>query len=96
MELYTIIIVSVLLIISIFVNINLFRKNEALEEYSDELERSNTRYDEFYQYLKRRLDQSYSKIKQIDRVGSFEADDETGWIFKTIKDIVKQLNEFFK
>ena len=53
-------------------------------------------FDEFYQYLRRRIDESYSKIKQIDRIGSFEADDETGWIFKTIKDIVKQLNEFFK
>ena len=96
MELYTIIILSVLLIISIFVNINLFRKNEAQEDYINELELSNTQFDEFFQQLKRRLDQSYSKIKQIDRIGSFEADDETGWIFKTIKDIVNQLNEFFK
>ncbi len=96
MELYTIIILSVLLIISIFVNINLFRKNEAQEGYINELELSNTQFDEFFQQLKRRLDQSYSKIKQIDRIGSFEADDETGWIFKTIKDIVNQLNEFFK
>ena len=96
MELYIIIILSVLLILSIFININLFRKNEAHETYADELETSNTRYEEFYQHLQRRLDESYSKIKQIDRIGSFEADDETGWIFKTIKDIVKQLNEFFK
>ena len=92
MELYTIIILSVLLIISIFININLFRKNEAQEEYINELETSNAQYDEFYQYLRRRLDESYSKIKQIDRIGSFEADDETGWIFKTIKDIVNQFN----
>jgi hypothetical protein len=96
MELYIIIILSVLLILSIFININLFRKNESHETYADELEASNTRYEEFYQYLQRRIDESYSKIKQIDRIGSFEADDETGWIFKTIKDIVKQLNEFFK
>ena len=96
MELYTIIILSVLLIISIFININLFRKNEAQEEYISDLETSNMQFDEFYQYLRRRIDESYSKIKQIDRIGSFEADDETGWIFKTIKDIVKQLNEFFK
>ena len=96
MELYIIIILSVLLILSIFININLFRKNESHETYVDELETSNTQYEEFYTYLQRRLDESYSKIKQIDRIGSFEADDETGWIFKTIKDIVKQLNEFFK
>jgi hypothetical protein len=96
MELYIIIILSVLLILSIFININLFRKNEAHETYAAELENSNDKYSEFYQYLKRRLDESYSKIKQIDRIGSFESDDETGWIFKTIKDIVKQLNEFFK
>ena len=63
MELYIIIILSVLLILSIFININLFRKNEAYEIYTDELETSNSRYEEFYQHIRRRLDESYSKIK---------------------------------
>ena len=33
-------------------------------------------------------------LKQIDYMGSFEADDETGIIFDEIKNITKQLDKF--
>ena len=33
-------------------------------------------------------------LKQIDYMGSFEADDETGIIFGEIKNIIKQLDNF--
>ena len=33
-------------------------------------------------------------LKQIDYMGSFEADDETGIIFDEIKNIIKQLDNF--
>jgi len=33
-------------------------------------------------------------LKQIDYLGAFEADDETGVIFQQIKDTLKQLDEF--
>jgi len=33
-------------------------------------------------------------LKQIDYLGSFEADDETGIIFDQIKQIIKQLDNF--
>ena len=33
-------------------------------------------------------------LKQIDYMGSFEADDETGIIFDEIKNIMKQLDKF--
>ena len=33
-------------------------------------------------------------LKQIDYMGSFEADDETGIIFDEIKNIIKQLDIF--
>ena len=91
----TIIILSVLLLISIFVNINQLRKQEAQTEYIDELENSNTEYYTFFQKLKTQIGQSNSKLKQIDRLGSFEADDETGFIFKELKDIYDDLNKGF-
>ena len=34
-------------------------------------------------------------MRQLDRLGSFEADDETGVIFNTLKDIVEELNKEF-
>ena len=44
----TIIILSVILLISLFVNINQLRKQEAQSEYIDELETSNTEYYNFF------------------------------------------------
>jgi len=91
----TIIILSILLIISIFVNINQLRKQESQSEYIEDLENSNTEYYNFFQKLKTQIGTSNSKLKQIDRLGSFEADDETGFAFKELKDIYDDLNRGF-
>jgi len=32
-----------------------------------------------------------SKLKRIDRLGSFESDDEVGFVFKTIKNTIEEL-----
>jgi hypothetical protein len=91
----TIIILSVLLLASMFVNINQLRKQESQSEYIEELETSNTEYYTFYQKLKTQIGESNSKLKQIDRLGSFEADDETGFAFRELKDIYDDLNRGF-
>tara|TARA_R100000315_G_C5215222_1_gene128423 strand:+ start:280 stop:564 length:285 start_codon:yes stop_codon:yes gene_type:complete len=91
----TIIILSVVLAISLFVNINQLRKQEAQSEYIDELENSNTEYYTFFQKLKTQIGESNSKLKQIDRLGSFEADDETGFVFRELKNIYEDLNRGF-
>ena len=91
----TIIILSVVLTISLFVNINQLRKQESAEEYISDLESSNARYYDFFTTLKSRMNESNSKLKQIDRLGSFEADDETGFIFKELRDIIDDLNKGF-
>ena len=83
----TIIILATLLTVSIAVNINQLRKQESQSDYIEDLEKSNTEYYTFYQKLKTQIGQSNSKLKQIDRLGSFEADDETGFAFKELKDI---------
>ena len=49
----TIIILSVLLLASVFVNINQLRKQEAQSDYIEELETSNTEYYNFFQSLKK-------------------------------------------
>jgi hypothetical protein len=91
----TIIILSVVLAISLFVNINQLRKQESQSEYIEELESSNVEYYTFFQKLKTQIGQSNSKLKQIDRLGSFESDDETGFAFKELKDIYDDLNRGF-
>jgi hypothetical protein len=91
----TIIILSILLCISILINFNQMRKQEAFESYIDELENSNTEYYQFFTALKSRMNESNSKLKQIDRLGSFQADDETGFIFSELRDIIDELNKGF-
>ena len=91
----TIVILSVLLTASVAVNINQLRKQESQSDYIEDLEKSNTEYYTFYQKLKTQIGQSNSKLKQIDRLGSFEADDETGFAFKELKDIYEDLNRGF-
>ena len=91
----TIIILSILLCISILINFNKMRKQEAFESYIDELENSNTEYYQFFTALKSRMNESNSKLKQIDRLGSFQADDETGFIFSELRDIIDELNKGF-
>lgn len=91
MEVLTIVI-SAAFVISFLINLNQMRKQEQLEDYIDDLEESNLKYYELFGSLRSRLGDSYSRMKAIDRLGSFEADDETGYIFKELKDIIKQLH----
>lgn len=87
-----IIIVSIAFVISFLINLNQMRKQEQLEDYINDLEESNLKYYELFGSLRSRLGDSYSRMKAIDRLGSFESDDETGYIFKELKDIIKQLH----
>jgi len=91
----TIVILSIVLAISLFVNLNQLRKQESNSEYISELENSNVEYYTFFTGLKARVGESNSKLKQLDRLGSFEADDETGFIFEEMKDIFDSLNKGF-
>jgi peptidoglycan hydrolase CwlO-like protein len=91
----TIIILSVVLIISVYVNINQLRKQESQEDYITELENSNTEYYNFFQSLKTKIGQANSQIKNADRLGAFEASDEIGTSFKIIKEVIEDLNRGF-
>lgn len=84
-----------MLSIATYIVRNLLKKMEALEDNIEELVKNVMEYETFYEELKRRVNESNSRLKQIDRLGSFEADDETGVIFKELKDIVNDLNERF-
>ena len=91
----TIVILSIVLAMSLFVNFNQLRKQESHSDYIEDLENSNAEYYTFFTSLKNRVGESNSKLKQLDRLGSFEADDETGFIFQEMKDIFDDLNKGF-
>ena len=89
---YAIAILSIISVISLVLNLNQMRRQEQLEDYVNDLEESNLKYYDLFSTLKNRLGDSYSRIKAIDRLGSFESDDETGYIFKELKEIIQQLH----
>tara|TARA_R100000655_G_scaffold57818_1_gene96181 strand:+ start:97 stop:381 length:285 start_codon:yes stop_codon:yes gene_type:complete len=91
----TIIILSVVLVISLFVNINQLRKQESQEDYINELEKSNTEYYTFFTQLKTKISQANSEIRNADRIGAFESSDEIGESFKIIKEVIDDLNRGF-
>ena len=74
-------------LVSIFIIINLLKKYERIEDYSETLE-------SWVNSLNIRLNQIYSQIKAIDHNGSFEADDEVGSTFDQIRDTIKTLDKF--
>ena len=67
-------------ITSIYIIINLYRKCDKLEQWTDAT----------YQMIKGTL----VDFRKIDSTGHFEADDEIGTIFTQIKDTIKQLETY--
>ena len=88
----TIIVLATLLIVSMFVNINQLRKQEAQSDYIEDLESSNTDYYNFLQSLKTKVTEANSEIRNADRLGAFESSDEVGTSFKIIKEVMEDLN----
>ena len=82
-----IIILSVLVVILGYTTLNLMKKQEKSEDIL-------AGYFEYLDKLSRVIEVSDKKIRELDYLGAFENDDETGIIFKNIKQIQDILNEF--
>ena len=91
----TIIVLSILLSVSICVNINLTKKYEDLETMAEESVNILTENEKFLSELRNRIRSQQSYLRQLDRIGAFEADDETGYFFKEMKDIVNDIAVYF-
>ena len=78
-----------------YTTFNLLRKNEALEESIEEYEVGLNQQDELISDIATKIDSAMLRMKEIDRIGSFEADDETGFIFKNIYDIISELEQYY-
>ena len=92
----SIILLVILLGISIYVNFNLLKRNEQLEEtyntLADEYESMYEKMVEFEEVI----DLADKKLKEIDSRGSFESDDEVGFFFKELKRLQEEIRNFLK
>ena len=85
---YVIVILSIIILVLSYMVWNLLKKSEVTE---DELEFSQTYIDLAYNSMKN----AYERMVRIDRLGSFEADDESVYIFGEIKSAMDELNEVY-
>lgn len=83
----TISVLAVLVVILGFTTYNLLRKNEKQEDIV-------AGYLTYLDNLSRTIEISNKKLKELDRGGVFEKDDEVGVIFQSILKIQEILNEF--
>jgi len=75
-----------MVIVSMYVNWNLFRKTEKLEDANEE---AAVWIDEY----SKKLNDILSKIREIDSKQMFETDDDVGSIFAEISKNIKELEE---
>ena len=83
----TVFVLAILVVILGFTTFNLLRKNEKQEDIL-------AGYLAYLDNLSRTIEISDKKLKELDRNGVFQADDEVGVIFKSILQIQNILNEF--
>lgn len=83
-----IVLLSVSTLVLGYTTYNLLRKNEALEDVILEQE-------ELVSDIAQKVDSSMAQLKELDQLGSFEADDETGFVFKNMYEIISELEEYY-
>jgi hypothetical protein len=80
-------VLAILVVILGFTTYNLLKKNEKQEDIV-------AGYLVYLDRLSRTIEISDKKLKELDRGGVFQADDEVGQVFKSIIQIQEILNEF--
>jgi hypothetical protein len=89
---FALIILSIFLVSSLYVNYNLYKKYDKLEELSLNLEEVARNNEEFIIAIRNRIMSQQSYLRQLDRKGAFESDDEVGYFFKELKKIVNDIS----
>lgn len=78
----------------IYVIINMVKKLEEQEDFIALQQKRINDLENFIQTFSDNLTSIDNTLSQIDSKGTFEADDEVGYTFKSIKLIVSQLQNF--
>lgn len=81
------IILSIFLVLSIGVIINLLLKIEKLEDVISES-------DSFYSELRTIISLSTDKLQEIDERGAFKSDDEIGWFFTSLLELQNDIEKY--
>lgn len=91
-----VIILLLLIFVESYVIYNLYKKYDSLEEEYNKLFESSSKDIEFLLSIRNRVMSQRSYLKQLDRRGAFESDDEVGYFFKELKKIIKDISLYFE
>ena len=78
---------SIIIVVFVYTTINLMRKVEKIEDVI-------IRYDGFISEYSKQLENSQTRLDEIDAKGIFKSDDEIGWFFKQIKRLQDDVSRF--
>lgn len=78
---------SIIIVLLVYTNYNLLKKNEKCEDIIKS-------YENYIVNLSNTIDFSSKKLKEIDRKGTFDSDDEIGFFFQQLKYLQEQLDNF--
>jgi peptidoglycan hydrolase CwlO-like protein len=78
-----------------FVVWNLLRKLETADDDFEEMEKQYTETQKVIQLMDEKIQNSMEKMKSLDRIGAFQADDETGYVFKEMYSIIEELDKYY-
>lgn len=81
--------------VTFYSGLNCVKKYTQLESDYDELDGINTDNVNFILNLRSRVVEYNTKIRQLDRLGAFESDDEVGYFFTELKTIVEDISTRF-
>jgi bifunctional ADP-heptose synthase (sugar kinase/adenylyltransferase) len=73
--------------------VNLTKRAEKLEEQLDEAEVGTSYYRDVMDKIRERMLDTQTRMIEVDIRGSFEADDEVGYVFKELKSMIDDLNK---
>ena len=90
-----IIIVSVFLTISICLNIFFLYSIYSYQDSIDEHKKVIDDYEKLMKEYKNTVVDTYKKLKEVDDRNIFEKDDDVGFAFSSIKNLIERLSEIF-
>lgn len=90
-----IIFLSIISIISLAGFIYFLHRGYVLAGLLADAEDYNRDMEQLSNYMFRSIEAAYMEMKQIDRLGAFESDDESGTTFKLLLQVVEELHEEF-
>lgn len=91
----TVLLLFLVILVQFYVIYNLYMKYDKLET---EYDKTSTKLEEdqsFIESLRSRIMSQRSYLKQLDRRGAFESDDEVGYFFKELKKIINDISSYF-